>query len=293
MAVSTTPITHVECRSSGACTQKKDKRMTPNGGRHLVFYTIVGGTVLAWFFAAVLMPVVSLHNWAQIQNVWDRWQAVNMGMLALSASVIAFAAAQYREHRTIQRRMDAARAFLPEQLSELTEYCRLGMRTLEVAWHRVSDENDDLSTPLRPAPPPLPQTYREVFKENLQYAPAPVVRHLTQILGELQVHESRIRSLESAFRPPHNPIPIPIVVKDYLTNLAIINARVDRLYAYGRPSGIFDDSPFTSAEVISKLRLGGVLVSEIDGLAKFIEPAIARANEGVPYPPSSPASSNA
>jgi len=262
----------------------------PNSVRILLLYVILGVAILTWFLTAIIAPVVEHHDWVEIQIVWDRWQSVNMGMLALSASVIAFAAAQYHEHQMTTRKMHAARAFLPERLSELTEYCRLGMRTLEVAWQRASDDADDSSIPLSPAPPPLPPGYRGVFKENLQYAPDTVVKQLTQILGDLQVHESRMRSLESAFLPPHDQVVIPHVVMDYLRNLAIINARVDRLYTYGRPTGTFDASPFTSAEAITKLRLAGIMVAEITDLVTFMDPAIARANGEDPYPPPSPAS---
>lgn len=56
----------------------------------------------------------------QVQSIWHHWQALNVGMLAFMSSLVTFYISKFNANNQRERNFVAARAFLPEALSELT-----------------------------------------------------------------------------------------------------------------------------------------------------------------------------
>ncbi|MEW8626991.1 MAG: hypothetical protein AB2551_14655 [Candidatus Thiodiazotropha sp.] len=76
-----------------------------------------------YFISMFIIPLVdNALNWGGIQNVWDRWQSLNVGMLAFISSITAFNISRFNANKQRERDFLAAKAFLPDALSELIDY---------------------------------------------------------------------------------------------------------------------------------------------------------------------------
>ncbi|WP_339744631.1 hypothetical protein [uncultured Maricaulis sp.] len=232
-----------------------------------------------WILIAIVAPIfIACFDWAEIQRAWYAWQGFNVGMLALAASIVAFGAAQLKEVRAAERNFIAELPFLPEQLSALTEYCDGCFATLVSAWKRSKKNGSASTAPLAPAPPELPDKYREVLKEIIRFAPRDVSRYLAVLLAELQIHNSRLRSLRKSFED-QSSIVVPLTVMDYIRALGVIQARINHLFPYARRETLeINVSGMTLQDLGAALRLGGVEISEIDGLQDYLPAAVERAN---------------
>lgn len=117
------------------------QHMAPSGGSVKYLYEHIGsinmnslverGLVFAnWLFVALFSIYIYsmlFHpwfngGWKYAHAVWLEWQSLNVGILAFSASVIAFNISRYQATQQRRRELVAARAFLPDSLSELTQY---------------------------------------------------------------------------------------------------------------------------------------------------------------------------
>ena len=135
----------------------------------------------------ILYPWADGHwSWKHVQEVWERWQALNVGVLAFLSSLIAFNIASYNANRQRQRNFIASKAFLPSALSELASYFKASSRVLHRAWE--SDVHGLEST----VKPKLPEAYKNIFAESIKYASPEVGEYLSNILVRLQIHDSRI-----------------------------------------------------------------------------------------------------
>ena len=271
------------------------KRLIPVGGTAAILALVI------WGGASLIWPWIDHRgDWIEVQRTYERWQALNVGMIALTASIVAFFAANLRFSSEERRNKEAAQAFIPEALSALSDYIDGCMQFLDDGYWFSRSRHGGAPTPPRsrrttaglPSGPPgmpplLPEAHRPVFAENFRYAPEVVTKQLKLILADLQIFDSNVRALANAFftRPnaPHHHN-----IRSYLLRLAIIKARVDRLYDYGRPGSVYDDRPIDAAELRSKLRVSGVDVDRIDGIGPLFDRYAVRANREDPYAPPPP-----
>jgi len=122
-------------------------------------------------------------KWSHVQEVWDRWQALNVGILAFVSSIIAFSIAKYNANEQRAREFTASKAFLPSTLSSLIAYYKASAKFLEAAATKAAPKE---------APTP-PEEYRSVFSECIRHARPDVGAALTRILVRMQVHDARLR----------------------------------------------------------------------------------------------------
>lgn len=135
------------------------------------------------YFSCMIAVPLFMRDWRDVQEVWDRWQGFNVGVLAFGASFIAFEITRYNESRQRKRDFLAARAFLPEALSELTTYLNGSAAVLMTAWN---------GTP-QVGIPPVPLQYRDVFSNCIRHADSSTGEKLADILVWLQVHTARLQ----------------------------------------------------------------------------------------------------
>ena len=82
-------------------------------------------------FSMIVWPwIAGRGNWGHVQDVWDRWQSLNVGLMAFIASVAAFNIARYNADRQRARDFLAAKASLPATLSSLNSYFNASARLL-------------------------------------------------------------------------------------------------------------------------------------------------------------------
>lgn len=189
-----------------------------------------------YFLCMVVAPwIIGDWRWSHVQDVWDRWQALNVGILAFGASFIVFEVTRYNETRQRKREFLAARAFLPEALSELTAYLKNSAAVHMAAW------NKEPPIPLLS----VPSQYKDVFANCIRHADADTGEQLSALLSEilmwLQVHAARQERFiaESA----HTDMMRKNNTLDGLLLVGELQARVNKLFDFARGLGELDSRP--------------------------------------------------
>jgi len=215
-------------------------------------------------------------DWGYVQSVWDRWQSLNVGILAFIASIVAFNISRFNENKQRERNFIAARAFLPEALSELTGYFKSSASLLTEAWQRAKDKADGGKTPLHAPTPALPAGYKETFSRCIELAEPDVGEHLAYMLLRLQVHHSRLQELANSFREDGRMIIVPQNIISYLYRLSELQALTNRIFPFARGLEEFDSSDLVWEDFRNAYGNLDIWVDEFDDLAGFTHRAIAR-----------------
>ncbi|HWV19374.1 MAG TPA: hypothetical protein VNZ68_12440 [Rhodocyclaceae bacterium] len=175
-------------------------------------------------------------DWTHVQNVWERWQALNVGLLAFASSIIAFSIAQRENEKQRNRQFIAARAFLPQALSEL---CTYSSRCAELL--QSHNPTEGRATSAKVPTPALPVDYREIFSQCIRYSDPIVADALAKILADLQVLHARLDSLSN----PGATMSITFREgnwKVYVYSLGNLRARINKLFDFARGKAGFDSS---------------------------------------------------
>jgi len=183
------------------------------------------------YLSCMIAVPLFMGDWRDVQEVWDRWQGFNVGVLAFGASFIAFEITRYNESRQRKRDFLAARAFLPEALSELTTYLNGSAAVLMTAWN---------GTP-QVAIPPVPLQYRDVFSNCIRHADSSTGEKLADILVWLQVHTARLQLFLA--NPAHTQAMMRINVLENLRLVGELQAKVNRMFGFARGMDELDSGP--------------------------------------------------
>ena len=233
--------------------------------------------VFLYFFSMIVYPWFDKGGqWSGVQDTWMDWQTLNVGVLAFISSMVAFNISKYHANQQREREFIAARAFLPEALSELVGYFEKSAELLVEAWIRATDEQDRCKTPLEHPVPSLPENYREIFSKCISLADPEVAQYLSYILMRLQVHHARINSLSRSFQPDSNTLVIKENIKSYFFRLGELQALVGRIFNYSRGLERFDDSPLSWDEFRGAYGNLYLWLDELDDLGDFTRRAIGR-----------------
>lgn len=149
-----------------------------------------------YIVAMIIYPYIE-GDWEYLQSVWDRWQSLNVGILALASSVIAFNISIFNARRQKEKEFNAARAFLPDALSSLCGYLESCKNLLIEAYNLNTGEGLYERLPhsvLSNEVPPLPLDYKEIFSRCISLAEPHLGNHLVKILIKLQIQKARITS---------------------------------------------------------------------------------------------------
>lgn len=229
-----------------------------------------------YVFSMLFWPFISSGlNWGYVQDVWDRWQSLNVGMLAFASSITAFSISRYNAEKQRQRDFLASKAFLPEALSELTSYFKESAVVYKAYWASERGTRPVVRSP------ELPSGYKAVFAECIRHAEPRVGDYLSQILVGLQVHDARLRDLVQEPRDEvyFNTDRANLIT--YFYRLAELQALVNKLFEFARNLEQFDDVPlawgdFSTAYANLKIRINEIRITEHVNLEDFTKRAIAR-----------------
>jgi hypothetical protein len=189
--------------------------------------------VLLYAFSMLIFPFFDgKGSWAHVQNVWDRWQALNVGVLAFASSVIAFSISKFNAEQQRRRDFQASRAFLPAALSELCAYFKECSVILRKQWAEGGMQRVD-----KTLLPGVPEAYKPVFQDCIRHAEPAVGEYLSELLTRLQVHEARLRDLAT---------PTVVVGREnliyYFYRLGELQAMVNHIFDFARNEANFDAS---------------------------------------------------
>jgi hypothetical protein len=189
-------------------------------------------------------------------------------VLAFVASLIALNISRIREEKQRQRDFLASRAFLPAAFSELSTYFSASANFLSAVW---------VSGSTGASAPAQVGTYRSVFLDCIRHSTPEVGEYLSEILVQLQVHESRLDELShdrSLASDRHTLV-------SYMLGLGKLKVLVDRQYDFARGRQAFDALPatledFQNAYRILNLHQGDYVVSENFSLQSVTVRYVAR-----------------
>jgi hypothetical protein len=170
-------------------------------------------------------------DWRHVQDVWDRWQGVNVGILAFAASFIAFEITRYNERRQSRREFLAARAFLPQALSGLSGYLQQCADVHMALWN-----NGPVASL-----PTAPSDYQDVFRDCIRHADSDMGKQLASIQVWLQIHTARLNSVVA--NPRVTTRGRQHAALEGLLLVGELQAKVNKLFEFARGMGDLDTSP--------------------------------------------------
>lgn len=193
---------------------------------------------MIYFICMFIFPWVDgRFEWAHVQNVWDRWQSLNVAMLAFVSSITAFNISKFNAEKQREREFLASKAFLPAALSELVSYFKASASVLQAGWKSEPDNGRNYEVPA------LPQEYKVVFASCIRHAEPSVGDYLSVILVRLQVHDARLRGyIDQQGNDGHfNPDKYNLIT--YFYRLGELQALVSKLFEFARNTENFDSTP--------------------------------------------------
>ncbi len=190
-------------------------------------------SITLFLICMLIAPWISSSwEWEYVQAVWDRWQTFNAAMLAFLSSWIAFNITKFNANKQREREFVAAKAFLPQALSDLSQYFTACSKTLLSAWNQINDgTGHKISSQL--TIPDLSDYHRSIFKECIQLAEPDISEHLAAILRDLQVHLSRLKELGEQ-NQNSTTIIISSNITSYMYSLGKLQVMTNRLFDFAR-----------------------------------------------------------
>lgn len=220
-------------------------------------------------------------SWKCVHDIWHNWQSLNVGMLAFISSLVALNISRVNANKQRERNFIAAKAFLPEELSELTTYFKSSSSLLLAAFELVetnSERRTRGSTPFDMDKPNLPSSYKEVFSTCIKFAEPIIGDHLAKILMNLQIHNSRLNSLHDSLTGASNEVVIKQNIMSYMYSLGTLQALVNRTFNFARSLEKFDSSSLDWSDYKTAYFNLNIEPEDIDDLTGFTQRAIAREN---------------
>lgn len=233
--------------------------------------------VIIYFISMFIVPIFNGEgDWIYVQGVWDRWQSLNLGVLAFTSSLVAFNIARFNAEKKRAREFVSARAFLPEALSELASYLRGCSPFLKEAWRKASDRVDGRNTPLDKSLPQLPPSYKEIFSRCIVSSEEDVGEHLAYILMRLQVHHSRLQSLEGKSSQNRDRVNVMTNIETYMYRLGELQALVNKTFNFARNESPFNNAHLELRELTSAYFDLGIEVEDYGDLYGITQRAVER-----------------
>lgn len=234
--------------------------------------------LLSIYIISMLIYPFTQGDWKHVQEVWDRWQSLNVGVIALIASGTALYASHHYTNRQYeqdnkQRARDfvAARAFLPEALSSLCRYLESCTTFLLEAYN--IDPRNKLSEKITPSNlkspvPQLPSDYKEVFSKCISLADPDLGDHLAKILRDLQINQARISSLPAELGEGSHTIVSRLNILDNLHKVGEIQASINLVFNTARGEESFASRKL-SKEDFETAYLGLKITQELGALVEY------------------------
>jgi hypothetical protein len=240
---------------------------------------------IAYLYSMVAYPILSSEgSWQYITNIWYDWQALNVGVLAFAASLIAFNISAYNSEQQRRRDFRAAQAFLPDALSELTSYFRSCGAYLVQAISSSKPISELMNAPLQPENlptlPPVPADFRAVFRECIQKAEPDVGEYLARILRDIQIHNARMDGLHQSAKKDNGFFGhISTHILGRVVDLGELQARVNNIFSYARSMDTFNGHHPTVDDFIQAYVNMEIMPETVEGLIAATERRVAKLAE--------------
>lgn len=217
--------------------------------------------ILLYITSMVAYPFyISGLDWNYVQAVWNTWQTLNAAMIALLASIIALAAAMYSEHQKRERELLAAKALLPEALTQLIYFCKHSAGLLKEAYINRNEPNSDrYLLYINGDFYQIPEWVGSAFQGCIVAANKPDAIYMADILAELQVIRARLVDIHYDSNREQELLVMPDDIIAHIRKLGYFAARVTALFPYAR-----DGKPILREKVNNEMINKGL--SQIDAI---------------------------
>ena len=245
---------------------------------------------LLYIFCMVIYPWWDGNgNWDHVQRVWYSWQSFNAGVLLFISAIVTLKTTKYIHDKKREADLIAAKAFLPEALSELSSYCAKSARLLKEAYAQFPIKNGK-EIIFKENIPELPSHYKKIFARCIALEKkVNESKYLAFILMRLQVINSRNHSLKSDFFEnalqsntlyesrksivSHNII-------SYILDLGELKALIDRSFNYARGyEDVIDSNKLTWTEYYTAYQLLEIDPESYDDLKNHTQNIIERTSD--------------
>ncbi|MFM2598566.1 hypothetical protein [Vibrio fortis] len=192
-------------------------------------------------------------EWLYVHDVWSNWQTLNAAMIAFSASLLAVYAARYSEEKKRQRQLIAARAMLPQALSDFTQHTtNLASFYLETYDFWSTGQNNPTD---RPTPPKQSiDGAVAIFSNCMQQANIEVVEMMAKVLSMNQYISARAESEYNDSFLVRKAM-WKLNMESQLCELGEMQALINRLFSYGRElQSNLDVTSLTEQEISQGMR---------------------------------------
>lgn len=201
--------------------------------------------------------------------MWNTWQTLNAAMIALLASIIALAAAMYSEHQKRERELLAAKALLPEALTQLIYFCKHSADLLKKAYININinePNSDRCLLYINGDFYQIPEWVGSAFQGCIVAADKPDAIYMADILAELQIIRARLVDIHDDNNRDQELLVMPDDIIAHIRKLGYFAARVTALFSYAR-----DGEPILKEEISNEIINNGL--SQIDAVefACYIE----------------------
>ena len=268
----------------------------PEGIPSRLFMQIAIGMLVIWVAVAVIFPLLlamlspdeypgqNIHrigrSWLTVQEVWDRWQTLNTGMLAFLASYIAISATRLSEVMAARRNLRAAMPALTHTLSGLSKYVDRAnnyLLTLLGVHERVPGSAlDEIE---------LSEKWIAELSEIVRFGPEPIAEFVSRLIIELQVFHSRIKGIEGE---DDAAVVRPMAVYDnayFVLNATVIRARLGYLFGFARGEIESFRKDLTRQQIVEAFPM---FFEKPDGISEdhwevMLSGTVRRANEPLSY----------
>lgn len=245
----------------------------------LLNFVVLPAAALFSFCMFIFPWIEGCGDWTHVQKVWDRWQSLNVAMLAFVSSITAFNISRFNAEKQREREFLASKAFLPAALSELVSYFKASASVFKAAWEFEPGGAQNLEIPV------LPHEYKEVFGNCIRHAEPSVGDYLSRILVWLQVHDARLRDFVHPQGDEINISPDRYNLITYFYRLGELQALVSNLFGFARNTEDFDSAAldwedFRNAYGNLDIWVDVIHIDDRMNLEAFTKRAIARNGAG-------------
>ncbi len=193
--------------------------------------------IAIYLYSMVYVPL-SVGDWAYTLQVWDRWQSFNAAMIALLSGLIFFTTSRIIEHKNQINRARAARAFLPHQLSYISQRCDSNIKRLLPIMQYLECDNGKEGHVPENAPlyslKSFGADYFPFFRDSIEVDDIELGQALSKLLRDIQIAETRLASLKEDLQTSGSMTISARDVYSKILHLVEIKARNSKIFDYAR-----------------------------------------------------------
>ncbi|WP_018150739.1 hypothetical protein [Leeia oryzae] len=254
--------------------------MTRHVDNFLKFGNCVCGIVAVVYLYSMLIYPFLNGGWKNTHAVWLAWQSLNVGVLAFSASVIAFNISKYRTDQQRKCEFIAARSFLPHALSELTDYLNNCSTLLRQAYTFAQHHQ----WPAGSQPPihslQLPSDYAKIFEKCISLSDSPIAERLSHILMKLQINQARLSELAMNFAVAGYIAPSRANLVAYIFRVGELQCLINAIFPYSRGEEDLANKPLDWKAFKDAYGTLDFWIDEYEDLQGFTMRALSRSKGG-------------